>query len=119
MQSLYHILAVSQIVMAFSLSNPGRPIEAGMIILGETEVLDVAPIDLLNGISTNFIQNLPLSYDLKAKAPVVHFNWVTETGSPAKLTSNMTLESTVCVTCQHAKRMLTESPAFLRNSPEA
>ena len=84
--------------MALDLSNPGRPIEVGVILMGETEVLDVAPIDLLHGISTNFIKDLPLSDNLKAKAPEVNFHWVTETGSSAKLTANMTLSATVHVT---------------------
>ncbi|KAH7406351.1 class I glutamine amidotransferase-like protein [Phaeosphaeria sp. MPI-PUGE-AT-0046c] len=78
----------------FDLSNPGRPIEAGVILMGQTEILDVAPIDLLHGISKAFVDVLPVSDDIKAKAPEVNFHWVTETGAPAKLTSHIIMEAT-------------------------
>lgn len=102
--------------MAFNLSNPGRTIEFGVIVMAETEVLDVAPVDLLHGISTRFIHNLPLSDELKAKAPVVNFHWITETGRPALLTSNMKVEATVrmLLTLDHAIGPNTYL-AFLRN----
>jgi hypothetical protein len=80
--------------MTFQLSNPGRTIEAGMILMGETEILDVAPIDLLHGISTKFVNAYPLPEELKAKALDINFHWVTETGAAAKLTSNITMEAT-------------------------
>jgi hypothetical protein len=83
--------------MSFDLSNPGRPIEAGVILMGETEILDVAPIDLLHGLSKKFISVLPLPDELKAKALDINFHWVTEKGDPAKLTANMTLSATVCL----------------------
>jgi hypothetical protein len=82
--------------MAFQLSNPGRAIEAGMILMGETEILDVAPIDLLHGISKKFVNAIPLPEELKAKALDINFHWVTETGAAAKLTSNITMEATAC-----------------------
>ena len=81
--------------MSFQLSNPNRPIEAGVILMGETEILDVAPIDLIHGISTKFINNLPFSDELKAKAPDVNFHWITETGEPGKLSSNIKIPATV------------------------
>jgi hypothetical protein len=81
--------------MTFQLSNPGRAIEAGMILMGETEILDVAPIDLLHGISKKFVNAIPLSEELKAKALDINFHWVTENGTAAKLTSNITMEATV------------------------
>jgi hypothetical protein len=81
--------------MSFQLSNPSRTIEAGMILMGETEILDVAPIDLLHGISKKFVDAYPLSEELKAKALDINFHWVTETGAAAKLTSNITMEATV------------------------
>ncbi|KAH7371746.1 class I glutamine amidotransferase-like protein [Pyrenochaeta sp. MPI-SDFR-AT-0127] len=80
--------------MPFELSNPGRPIEAGVILMGETEILDVAPIDLLHGLSKKFVDALPLSPELKSKALDINFHWITETGAPAKLTANMTLSAT-------------------------
>jgi hypothetical protein len=64
--------------MSLNLSNPGRPIEAGVILMGETEILDVAPIDLLHGIGKKFVEALPLSDELKAKALDVNFHWITE-----------------------------------------
>lgn len=81
--------------MPFDLSNPGRPIEAGVILMGETELIDVAPIDALHGISTRFFHVLPVSDELKAKALDVNFHWVTETGKPGKLTGGMTVDATV------------------------
>ena len=83
--------------MSLQLSNPGRSLEAGVILMGEIEILDVAPIDLLHGISTKFINALPLPEELKAKALDINFHWVTETGAAAKLTSNITLEATVTI----------------------
>jgi hypothetical protein len=83
--------------MTFQLSNPGRTIEAGMILMGETEILDVAPIDLLHGISKKFVNAYPLPEELKAKALDINFHWVTETGTAAKLTSNITMEATACL----------------------
>lgn len=81
---------------SFDLSSPGRPIEAGVILMGEAEILDVGQIDILNGISANFVDMLPLPDELKAKAPKINFHWVTESGNPAKLSSNMTIQATVC-----------------------
>lgn len=80
--------------MSFNLSNPDRPIEAGIILMGETEILDVAPIDLLNGLSKKFIDALPLSDELKSKALDINIRWITEKGTPAKLSANMTLLAT-------------------------
>jgi hypothetical protein len=81
--------------MPIQLSNPGRPIEAGVILMGQTEILDVAPIDLLHGIGKEFANALPLSDELKAKALDINFHWITETGAPARPTANITLEATV------------------------
>lgn len=87
---------------SFDLSSSSRPIEAGVILLGgETEILDVAPIDLLHGISKKFVHMLPVSDEIKAKAPEINFHWVTETGKPGKLTSNITIPATVCMEPPH------------------
>jgi transcriptional regulator GlxA family with amidase domain len=80
--------------MVLNLSNPGRPIEVGVILMGKVEILDVAPIDLLHGLSNEFVDALPLSEELKSKALDLRFHWITETGTPASLTSNMTLSAT-------------------------
>jgi hypothetical protein len=78
-----------------NLSSPGRTIQAGVILLaGVTEILDVGPIDMLNGMSKHFMQALPISDELKAKALDVDIHWVTETGAPGKLTAGATVNAT-------------------------
>jgi hypothetical protein len=81
--------------MSAQLSNLGRPIEAGVILMGETEILDVVPIDLLGCIDKRFVEILQLPDELKAKALDTNFHWITETGAPGKMTANMTLPATV------------------------
>jgi len=63
----------------------------------ETEILDVAPIDLLNGMSKEFMRVLPVPDALKAKALDVKFHWVNETGKVARLTSGISMDATVCL----------------------
>ncbi|KAH6897384.1 class I glutamine amidotransferase-like protein [Thelonectria olida] len=78
--------------------NPGRRIQVGVILLGTTEVLDVAPIDLLHGLDRKFIDTFPdfvLSPELKAQGFDFDFHWVSETGkSPSLLTSGIQLVPT-------------------------
>lgn len=81
--------------MPVDLSNPGRTLEAGVILMGVTEILDVAPIDYLYGLSKHFVAALPISDELRAKAIDINFHWITENGVPGKLTSNMTIPVTV------------------------
>ena len=82
--------------MTFDLANPHRTINVGVILTGgETEVLDIAPIDLLNGISKEFTQHLPLPAHIKEQALDFTFHWVNEKGDEARLTSGMTLKCTV------------------------
>lgn len=81
--------------MPFSLSNPNRPIEAGVILMGEMEILDVAPIDLLHGVGKKFVQILPIPDELKAQALDIKFHWVTEKGTPIRLTAGLMVEATV------------------------
>ncbi|KAJ4295071.1 hypothetical protein N0V90_007079 [Kalmusia sp. IMI 367209] len=80
--------------MSFDLSNPNRTIQAGVILMGETEILDVAPIDFLHGLNKKFAAVLPISDELKAKALDIEFHWVTEKGEPAKLTAGISLNAT-------------------------
>ncbi|KAL5402459.1 hypothetical protein PMIN03_010651 [Paraphaeosphaeria minitans] len=54
--------------MPLDLSKPGPKIHAGIILMGETEILDVAPIDFLHALSPKFIHVLPIPDELKAKA---------------------------------------------------
>jgi hypothetical protein len=81
--------------MSLNLSNPGRTIHAGVILMGETEILDVAPIDFLHGMTHPFIGSLPIPDELKAKALNIEFHWITEKGEPAKMTGNITMLATV------------------------
>ena len=81
--------------MPIDLSNPGRTLHAGVILMGQTEILDVAPIDMLHGMSTKFINALPLPDELKAKALDIETHWITEKGDAAKLTANLTVPATV------------------------
>lgn len=82
-----------------SLRNPSRTIHAGVILLGGiTEVLDIAPIDFLGGISKDFTSLFPdevIPASMKDQAIDVQIHYVNETGKPAKLTSGMTIEVTV------------------------
>jgi hypothetical protein len=83
---------------SFNLSNPGRPIEVGIILFGEgcvTEILDVAPIDYLHGLSNAFVKDLPIPEEIKAKSFDMNTHWITELGEPAKLTSGITMQATV------------------------
>jgi hypothetical protein len=63
-----------------------------------TEVLDLAPIDLLNGMTKEFIGGFPselVSDELKAKALDIEFHWVNETGKTALLTAGLNVDPTV------------------------
>ncbi len=63
-----------------------------------TEILDVAPIDLLNGLTSEFVKDWPhelMSASLQAQSVDIKFHWVTETGKSARLTSGMSITATV------------------------
>jgi hypothetical protein len=83
--------------MSLNLRNPGRPIEAGVILMGTTEILDVIPIDFLGCIGKTFVDTgmLQLSDAVKATSPDLNFHWVTEKGEPAKMTGGLTILATV------------------------
>jgi hypothetical protein len=81
--------------MSLNLSKPDRTIHAGIVLMGETEILDVAPLDFLHGLTPRFINALPIPDELKAKALNIDFHWVTEKGTPAAMTSNITIQATV------------------------
>ncbi|KAG5986676.1 hypothetical protein E4U43_005401 [Claviceps pusilla] len=64
-----------------------------------TELLDVAPIDIIAGMSKTFTKDLPdalMSATLKEQALDMDFLWVSETGSAARnsLTSGLTMTPT-------------------------
>lgn len=68
-----------------------------------TEVLDVAPIDAVSGISGELIKDFPPEFDgilppeQRAQHLDVEFHWVSEKGpaEPRRLTCNMSLIPTV------------------------
>ncbi|KAJ6784652.1 hypothetical protein PWT90_03215 [Aphanocladium album] len=83
----------------FDLSNPTRTIHVGVVLCNSvTEALDVVPVDLLHGISTNFIKDMPslIPEPFKNKGLPIEFHWVSENGSKEtrKLTSGVTLTPT-------------------------
>jgi len=99
-----------------NLSKPHRTIQIGVILVNalvsslsllqpttntkhrETEILDIAPIDTFNAISTKFVNNFPegvLPEHLRAQALDVEFHWVNETGKPAALTAGAHVNITV------------------------
>ncbi|KAF2717748.1 class I glutamine amidotransferase-like protein [Polychaeton citri CBS 116435] len=81
--------------MPTSLARLNGTIHVGIILMnGETELLDVAPIDLLNGLDRKFVSNMPLPDSLKAQALDIVFHWVNETGSLARMTSGATIQTT-------------------------
>ncbi|KIW02788.1 uncharacterized protein PV09_05849 [Verruconis gallopava] len=80
--------------MPLNLKNPDRPIHVGVILMGVTEVLDVAPIDLLHGLTNNFMEAWSLRDSYKAKGLDMEFHWVTQNGTPGQLTSGIKIEAT-------------------------
>ncbi|GAP89797.2 hypothetical protein SAMD00023353_3601040 [Rosellinia necatrix] len=78
-----------------NLSKPHRPIHVGVILTkGETELLDIGPVDLLNGLSRHFTENFPDELGppgFKGGALDLKFHWVTEDGpdTPAQLTAGL------------------------------
>ncbi|KIY03035.1 uncharacterized protein Z520_01501 [Fonsecaea multimorphosa CBS 102226] len=81
----------------FDLSKPNRTIHAGVVLMNsETEILDVAPIDLLNAVSKNFVQTVEQfgPDGIAAQALDIEIHWVNETGKTAKLTGGLSLQPT-------------------------
>ncbi|KAK5460803.1 hypothetical protein LTS15_002866 [Exophiala xenobiotica] len=82
----------------FDLARPNRPIRAGVILMGaETEILDVAPIDLLYGMSKDFVEPFKddiLIPELKAQALEFEFHWVNQFGKASRLTGGLQIQPT-------------------------
>ncbi|KAI1131410.1 class I glutamine amidotransferase-like protein [Nemania abortiva] len=82
------------------LSKPHRTVHAGVLLMkGETELLDIAPIDMVHGLSRRFAQSCPDELgppDFKDGAIDLEFHWVTEAGpqTPANLTSGLRIVPT-------------------------
>ncbi|KAM3486007.1 hypothetical protein MY3957_009844 [Beauveria namnaoensis] len=72
----------------FNLTNPCRAIQVGVILLqglvkGLTELIDVAPIELLSHVSHKFVDPLPeavVPNHIKQQAHDFQFHWVSEEG---------------------------------------
>ena len=83
------------------LRSPGRKLHVGVILMGgETEILDVAPIDLVNAMTSKFNKDFPddvFSAEAKKQSIDVEFHWVNETGNPAELSAGIKLLPTVCI----------------------
>ncbi|KAI0972443.1 class I glutamine amidotransferase-like protein [Xylaria arbuscula] len=77
------------------LAKPHRPINVGVILMNaETELQDIAPADMLHGLSRHFVESFPDSLGppgFKEGAVDLNFLWITEDGekTPAKLTSGL------------------------------
>ncbi|KAI0440339.1 class I glutamine amidotransferase-like protein [Xylaria telfairii] len=78
-----------------NLAKPHRQIHVGVILMNsETELQDVAPVDLLHGLSSHWLNSLPDDLGppgFKAGALDMAFHWVTEggPGAPGALTSGL------------------------------
>jgi len=84
-------------VEPLDLHKPNRPIHVGVILLdAETEILDVAPIDMFNAFSKKFAKQLEPFFpgDIGSQALDVEFHWVNEAGKTAKLTGGIQLVPT-------------------------
>lgn len=60
--------------------------------------MDLAPIDLLNGMTKKFVADFPteaVAQEIKDQALDIEFHWVNETGNTASLTSGITIKATV------------------------
>ncbi|KAI6382032.1 hypothetical protein MCOR25_000911 [Pyricularia grisea] len=59
-----------------------RPLHVGVVLMGgETELLDVAVIDMFSGLNKAFIKTIPgVPEELQAQAIDVVFHWVSEAG---------------------------------------
>jgi len=72
-------------------------IRKSLLFSRKTEILDVAPIDIFNAISTKFVHNFEavLPDHLRAQALDFEFHWINEKGNPANLTAGAVVNPTV------------------------
>lgn len=86
-----------------SLRNPGRLLNVGIILLGgTTEILDIAPVDVFTAMTPEALSVFPpgvIPEEMKTQAIETKFIYVNETGKPAKLTSGMSVNVTVSLSC--------------------
>ncbi|KAF4454202.1 hypothetical protein F53441_3202 [Fusarium austroafricanum] len=87
------------------LARPNRPIQVGVLLMNrqvklhETEILDVAPIDFMNGISKQCWKSMFEGFvpdKFAAQTIDMEFHWVSKAGpaTPCKLTSGIKLVAT-------------------------
>ncbi|KAI8627406.1 class I glutamine amidotransferase-like protein [Xylariaceae sp. FL1651] len=78
-----------------NLKKPDRTVHVGVILMGgETEFLDVAPVDMIHALDKKFIEPFPdaiVPPALKAEAIDFKFHWVSEAGeaTPSRITSGL------------------------------
>ena len=63
-----------------------------------TEILDIAPVDFLAGLSKQTVAELPkgvLPEEQREQALEIEFHWVNEKGGLAKLTGGLSVQATV------------------------
>ncbi|KAL7893465.1 hypothetical protein HDV63DRAFT_408346 [Trichoderma sp. SZMC 28014] len=82
----------------FSLSNPNRSLQIGVFLpASTTELIDIAPVDLFNGLRPHFLSTVPpnaMTDGMKASAVPRDISWITEGGKPAQLTAGLKVEAT-------------------------
>ncbi|KAL9622887.1 MAG: hypothetical protein Q9160_002813 [Pyrenula sp. 1 TL-2023] len=82
---------------AINLSRPSRPLHVGVILVSDaTELLDIAPIDMLNSLRREFIgPEFPIKQNLKDQTIDMQIHWVAETAShPRGLTAGLSVTVT-------------------------
>ena len=61
----------------------------------ETEILDVAPMDMVHGFTKHVMKDIPFPDHIKAQGMDIEFHWVNEKGGQARLTSGVKMQATV------------------------
>ncbi|KAG8628833.1 hypothetical protein KVT40_002698 [Elsinoe batatas] len=78
------------------LRNPGRTIHVGVLLAnGMTEILDIAPVDILHSLSNDFLSRMAyLPDNLRSQGLDIKFHWVTENGEAGDVTSGIKIRAT-------------------------
>ncbi|KAI0481812.1 class I glutamine amidotransferase-like protein [Xylaria cf. heliscus] len=83
-----------------NLAKPHRKIHVGVILMNsETEFIDIAPIDMIHGLSRHFVDAIPDELGppgFKSGAIDMQFHWVSEAGpgTPARASSDLRIVPT-------------------------
>lgn len=68
-----------------------------MDIYSVTELLDIAPVDMLHGLTPEIVSTIPfIPPAIKEQTLDMKIHWISETGGPARLTGGLTVQPTVC-----------------------